>query len=61
MVEGVHDPRVLVEPAFLGVGVPTFPNSRGSLVYAVQPRWVLALQQQVVGQVIHAFRAECLV
>ena len=61
MVEGVHDPRVFVESAVLGVGVPAFPYRRGSLVYAVQPRWVLALQQEALGQVVHTFCAECLV
>ena len=34
--------------------IPTLPDGGSSVIYFIEPAWVLALQQQVVGEVVHS-------
>ena len=58
MVEGIHVPFVLVEAVSEGVAVPALPYRCRPLVDAVEPRRVLTLQEQAVGQVVHSIERQ---
>ena len=59
MVEGVHADRTIA--AGFRIRVPALPDGRCALVDAVEPRGVVALQEEGVGIIDEAVLCECLV
>ena len=59
MIKGVHADGAVATGN--GIGVPTLPNSGSTLVDAVEPRGVVALEQQGISIVDVAVFCKCLV
>ena len=56
MVEAVHAART---HAFVhGIRVPTLPDGGCAVIDGVEPRWVLVLEEEFVGDVLHTVLGE---